>query len=64
MAANTRLMHNNEQITCQFSDLQDKKLLTLSRRSFSECSREHVTSSFALKYGQYDIYHHLHPITT
>jgi len=62
--ANTLIMYNNDQVTFQLPDLQDQKLLTLCRRSFSEWGREGVTLSFAHTGNLYLIYDYLQPIAT
>ena len=64
MAANTMIMHSNNQIACELPDLQDQKLMTLCGRSYSEWGLECVATSFAHKDSQYHIYEWPQPIAT
>jgi len=63
-AANTLIMHSNDQIAPELPDLQDQELLTLRWRSYWEWGRERVALSFAYKSSQYHIYEWPQPMAT
>ena len=52
-AANTSVMHKNDQVTCELRYLQDHKSLTLRWRACWEWGGDRIASSFANKSGQF-----------
>jgi len=63
-AANTLIMHSNDQIASEWPDLQDQKSWKLSWRSYSEWARARVALCSAWTASQYPIPEWPQPITT
>ena len=63
-AANTEIMHSNDQFASELPDSQDESSLTLCRHSYSEWGRQSVTLSFPEKASQYHFYEWPQPIAT
>jgi len=61
---NTFIRHHVDEVSYYLIDWRDQISLTLCWRSFWECGREHVASSFPNEGGQYFIYKCLQPIAT
>jgi hypothetical protein len=55
-AANTTVMHNNDQVTGELPDIQDHKSLTLRWRSCLQWGGDHIVISFTNKSCHYDHY--------